>query len=374
MSEENQLTIVAKESGLEPSKVENLLSKFADSFASAKQISQDSSELVVTSEGQVEEMALARTQRLKLKNIRVEVEHTRKKLKEQSLREGKAIDGMANIIKALIVPVEERLEQQEKFAEIKEAERKAKRHADRIEKLSPWVEDVSVYSLEDMSDETFDALLENAKIAEKARKEAEEKAEQDRIAKEKADAEEQERIRKENEKLRKEAELKEAKQRLLTDRINKVAARGLIWSENDQSYALDDFNISLVELKTLNDAVFDKTLVKIDTEIERRIDEQKKADAEKQAVIEADRKKREALEKEKEEREAAEAKKKIETEEAARQALLAPDKEKLVSLANEIDSLTMPNVADREAGKVLDETKDFLIRISKNLRKKASEL
>ena len=41
----------------------------------------------------------------------------RKELKEESLRKGKAIDGVANIIKFLIEPVEKYLEDQEKFIE-----------------------------------------------------------------------------------------------------------------------------------------------------------------------------------------------------------------------------------------------------------------
>jgi hypothetical protein len=259
----------------------------------------------------------ARTTRLKLKNIRVEVEKTRKDLKEQSLREGKAIDGMANIIKALIIPIEEHLEKQEKFAEIKAAERMAKRHAERIEKLVPYVADISVYNVDAMTNEAFEELVKNSKKAFEDQKAAEAQAEKDRLAKEEADRIEQERIRKDNERLKKEAEQRE-----------------------------------------------------IEAAKERKLADDK---------LEAERKKREKLEQEKRDRENAEIEErkakeivegieKAKAEEAERQKLLAPDKEKLTAFANIIDNLELPNVSNREAGKLLDETKDFLDRISKNLR------
>ncbi|OAE01883.1 hypothetical protein [Arthrobacter sp. OY3WO11] len=299
--EVTELAVVGKDNGLEQTKVEVLLSNFGEAYGKAKVLAAGATDIVVTEEDQTALMHEARTKRLALKAVRVEVESTRKTLKEQSLREGKAIDGMANIIKALIVPVEEHLENQEKFAEIKQAERKAARHAERIEKLSKYVPDVSLYSLDDMTDETFENLVASSKEAFEAQEAAKAKAEAERIAQEKAAAEEQERIRQENIKLREEA-------------------------------------------------------------------------AEREAAIEAERQKRLAVEREAAEKAAAEAAQTAEVEEAARKALLAPDKEKLLALALAIESLELPAVASQEAGNLLDETRDFLARISKNLRIKAEEL
>lgn len=208
-NETQELANVA--TGLEQTKVETLLSNFGKAYADAKTLAAGASALVVTEESQTDLMREARTKRLALKAVRVEVENTRKSLKEQSLREGKAIDGMANIIKALIVPVEEHLEGQEKFAELRQAERAAKKHAERVEQLSQYVADVSLYSLRDMSDEAFTTLLAGSKEAFTAQKEAEAKAEADRIAAAKAAADEQERIRQENVRLKAEAEEQEEK-------------------------------------------------------------------------------------------------------------------------------------------------------------------
>lgn len=309
---EGELMVAAKESGLEPTKVEGLLLKFSEPFNHARQAIEMSKDITVTSESQVDEIEQARVARLELKNIRVGVENTRKELKEQSLREGKAIDGMANIIKAMIVPVEEHLEAQEKFAERLAAERKARKIAERTTKLSAYVADVSMYKFEDLGDEAFERLVTEVKAAKEAADEAarkareaalaeEERVEAERLAKERAQAKEAERMRKQNEALKAKAAAERAK-------------------------------------------------------------------------AEAERKAREKLEAEKRAKEDAEAKAQAESDAAERQRLLAPDKEKLLAFADELDGMKLPLVEDGGARKVLDETKDFLVRISKNLRQKAEEL
>jgi len=158
---ENKLSLIVKESGLEKTKAQILLDNFSRYFQLAADWEKKAKTIVVTDESQVAEMKMARTGRLFLRQKRIAIENTRKELKEQALREGKAIDGIANVLKALIVPIEEYLGKQEKFVEIKAAEE-----------------------------------------AERKRIEAERKAEEERIAKEKAEAEERERIRKENERLK----------------------------------------------------------------------------------------------------------------------------------------------------------------------------
>src|SRR3990167_8436918 len=165
---ENQLQIIVKESGLEQSKAKFILENFQNYFEIADDWAKKARAIVVTDENQKAEMQMARAGRLFLREKRIAVEDARKNLKEQALREGKAIDGIANVLKALIIPIEEYLEKQEKFVEIREEN---KREAMRIE--------------------------------------IEKRIEDERIAKEKADAEEREKIRQENERLKKEAEEKE---------------------------------------------------------------------------------------------------------------------------------------------------------------------
>jgi len=168
MEEKNELAIIVKESGLEPAKAQVMLDNFSDYFKVAAEWEVRAKTIIVKDASQIVDMKMARTGRLFLREKRIAIENTRKELKEQALREGKAIDGIANVLKALIVPIEEYLEQQERFVEIKTA---AEAEARRIE--------------------------------------AEKKAEEERIAKEKAEAEERERIRLENIRLQKEAEERE---------------------------------------------------------------------------------------------------------------------------------------------------------------------
>jgi hypothetical protein len=337
----DELLIVANDSGLEKPKVEILLSSFGKSYAAAREMAAGANDLVVTDESQTDIIKEARTKRLGLKNIRLEVENTRKQLKEQSLREGKAIDGMANIIKALIIPVENHLENQEKFIERLKEERAATRFAERTAELSKYTDYPEMYNLKDLDDDGFKRILAEAKTAHEAKIAAEAKAEKERKEREAEEAKERERIRLENEQLKKEREEREAE----------------IAREREEAEKQRKAEQEAAEKKAAAERV----------ENEKRLEEERKA-------AEIERKKREALEREQKEREAAEAKRKAAEEEEKRQALLAPDKQKLIAFADIIDRLELPQVANREAGKLLDETQDFLTRISKNLRNKAREL
>lgn len=169
---ETQLQLIIKENNLDQTKADYILNNFQNYFQLASEWETKAKSIIVTDEKQEAEMKMARAGRLFLREKRIAIEDARKKLKEQSLREGKAIDGIANVLKALIVPIEEYLEKQEKFVEIKKAEK-----------------------------------LEALRI------EMERKEEEERIAKEKAEAEERERIKIENDRLKKEAEEREKKHR-----------------------------------------------------------------------------------------------------------------------------------------------------------------
>lgn len=336
--ESKELQLVVEGAGLETSQVENLMKSYAGSFQEAKKVVNEFKAIVVTSVDQTDLMKKAKDGRKQLKEIRVGVEKTRISLKEQSLREGKAIDGMANIIKALIAPVEEHLEKQEKFAELKEAERIAKKHSDRIEKLSLLVADVSLYNLKDMTDEAFDNLIKQSEEAKEAKKKELEKIEADRIE-------------------------WERKQKVLNDRTIELAPYKMLLVEGIEELDIDTTDEEYS--KMFSDCK--KAMVAHNKEQERIKKEneelKKKAEADRVAKEELEKKlkdEKEAQEKkEKEARDAEEAKKKADEErirledEAKKKAILAPDKEKLLELAKNIELITMPNVASREAGDVI---------------------
>jgi type IV secretory pathway VirB10-like protein len=225
--ENNQLVKVIDESGVEKQTAVILQESFMPFFQKANEWSEKAKTLIVTDVSQTREMAMARQARLALREIRIEADKVRKTLKEDSLRYGRAVQGVYNVIEYLIKPTEEYLEQQEKFVELQEAKRKAELKAVREMELQPLIEFVPYgINLSDMAEPDYQKLLNGAKLQmqQKIEEEAREKAAEE--ARIKAEKEEQERIRQENERLKKEAEEKEKdeqKKRELAEKKAKAA-------------------------------------------------------------------------------------------------------------------------------------------------------
>ena len=186
---ENQLENIVKKNNLTPSKAKYILEQFTIYFKILEEWEKKAKDIVVTDDSQVDIMAKARERRLFVRSKRIAIEQTRKTLKEESLRQGKAVDGIANVLKAIIAPIEEHLDRQERFVEIKKETKEAEHRA-----------------------------------------EVERRMEAERIAQEKKDAEEKERLRKENEKLWKENEEKDRKAQVerkkQQDKLAKERAKG----------------------------------------------------------------------------------------------------------------------------------------------------
>ena len=170
---------------------------FKDFFAQMEQWEEKAATLIVEDETQTGLMFEAGVARKAMASIRIAVEKQRKAMKEDSLRTGQAIDGVAKMMRERIEAVETHLAAQENFIVNREA---ARIEALRVERYNlilpylipeicpaPWPE------WGEMHEDDFQATL--AAAQEKARQiEADRLA---RIAKEKADAEELERLRKE---------------------------------------------------------------------------------------------------------------------------------------------------------------------------------
>lgn len=351
-TENNELVLIAQDAQLEKSQVENLLQSFSKNFQEAKKIASEVKSIVVTDETQVELMNKAREARLSLKNIRVEVEKTRIGLKEQSLREGKAIDGMANIIKALVIPVEEHLQKQEDFVKLRESEAAAKKYADRIEKLSQLVDDISLYNVKDMTDGAFENLVKSSTEAREAKKQAELKAEADRVE-------------------------WERKQKLLQDRKLELAPYKMLMVEGTDELDIDTTDeVYQKLLKTCKEEMvkFNKEQERIkkeNDELNKKIEVERKAKEELEAKIKAEKE-----EQERKDREAlaeAEAKSKAE-DEAKQKALLAPDKEKLLKLADVLQMIQFPAVESAKAKGSLERLEQGLGTVINQLREDAKAL
>lgn len=181
MEQKNELELYVEQNKIDNT---NILSNFGNLYQEARQIVEEVKDIVVTDESQKDLMQKARENRLKLQKIRVNADKIKTELKAGIIRDGRAIDGINNLFKALIIPVEEKLEKQEKFAENIEKERIEKQFVERVEKLSKYVSDVSLYNIKEMADEVFENLLSGCKTswetAQENQRIAEEKEKKDR--------------------------------------------------------------------------------------------------------------------------------------------------------------------------------------------------
>jgi hypothetical protein len=326
-----QPLVLRLDEGLTPDTAQSLRAAFEDYFTAADEWRSKALSIQITRPDQFREMKLARETRLALREIRINAEKTRKALKEDSLKKGKAIDGIYNMLAYAVEPLEKHLLEQEQFIQRIEDERKARLKAEREEALRPFT-DVSLYQLGEMDAATFANLLETNQLAFAARQEAARKAEAERIERERIEAEERvkreaeaaaerERIRAENERLKAEREAAE------------IAAK----AEREAAQA---------EARRIAE----------ETRKEREAIEAK-ARAEREAAAEQARKEREA-------REAAEAALKAkEAEEqrkrdaslaAARAAAAAPDREKLIAFAETVRALEIPRLTTSGGREIQD--------------------
>lgn len=357
--QDNKLLQIVKTSGLEQTKADFILQKFQDYFHIAADWEMKAKALVVTNPGQIAEMKMAREGRLFLKGKRVEIERSRKELKEQSLREGRAIDGIANVLKALIEPTEEYLERQERFVEIQEEERRKLLKEKREVEMRELGAVPELYDLEHMDEETYASIIQAAKDMIARQKEAERKAEEERIAKEK----EQERIRVENERLRREAE--EKGRQMAEERAKAEAEQKRLREEAEKRE--EEAREREAKLKAEQEA-------KLRAERERREREAAKAKAIADEKLRKEREERERLQAQLKSKAEAEAKEKKRLADEARKAERAPDKQKLIALGKRIVEIELPEVRSKEAAKIIQEVCPMLARINIFLRTKAEEL
>jgi hypothetical protein len=203
----NALVVLINKAGLEPETAKTLQERFQQFYITAKEWEAKAKEIVITDASQTDLMSLARSGRLLLKNIRNDVEKTRKTLKEDSLRKGQAIDGIAKTLKGLIEPIEEYLEKQENYVQLQEAKRQTELRATRSQELSQYgVVMPPSYDLGKTPDDMYATMLAGAKKKHEDAIEAERLEKEEKLRQEQEAAAEKERLRLDNERLRQEAE------------------------------------------------------------------------------------------------------------------------------------------------------------------------
>jgi hypothetical protein len=181
---------------IEKTKADYIKEKFQDFTQAIEEWSKKANAIVVTNENQKELMAEAREGRLLLKAKRIEVEKTRKSLKDQSLSEGRLIDSVAKYLTGLIESAEKHLELQEKFIEIQEQNKRIQLKSDRTVLLEPYrdVIDPNSIQLDLITEEAFTTILNGAKFAQENKKTEALRIEKERLEKEKKQKTYQERM------------------------------------------------------------------------------------------------------------------------------------------------------------------------------------
>ena len=365
----NQLVKLIDENGLDKTKSQVLLENFSGYFEMAADWERKAGELVITSIEQKNEMKLAREGRLFLKDKRIAVEKTRKQLKEASLREGQTIDAIAKVLTNLITPIEKDLEEKEKFAEIQEAKRIEALKDARTRELEPYVEFVPYgLNLGTMDDENYNKVLSGAKLQKQAKEEADRKAEEERI---------------EFEKLVKQRKAREIE--LLNIDGVKSNPNNTFTLTNDEntdfSHVIDfkdildcdDEKFKSYKDEFLATAEFNKAYrEKLKAEKEQL---QKEAEAHKRQ-LQIEREKQAKLEAKRLETERKAAAEKKAKDEAERKAKNAPDKEKLLAFALQVEKLvySAPEIKSEEAGSILDFAEITLKDAVKYIRINADKL
>jgi hypothetical protein len=326
-----QPLVLKLDEGLTPDTAQSLRSAFEEYFTAADEWRQKALSIQITRPDQFREMKLARETRLALREIRINAEKTRKALKEDSLKKGKAIDGIYNMLAYAVEPLEKHLLEQEQFIQRIEDERKARLKAERENALRPFT-DVSLYQLGEMDAATFANLLETNQLAFAARQEAARKAEAERIERERLEAEERaqreaeaaaerERIRAENERLKAEREAAEIAAKAEREAAQAEARR--IAEENRK----------------------EREAIEAKARAEREAAE---------AQAKAEREAREKVEAELKAKQEAEARAKAEQVAAARAAAAAPDREKLIAFAETVRALEIPRLTTSAGREIQD--------------------
>lgn len=151
----------------------------------------------------------ARSLRLEYVHTRTKTAEIHKAAKAFYLSGGRFVDGWRNAQLHSSQGKEDRLAAIENYYENLERERIAKLQEERAAALAPYNTGYIPEDLGKMSADVWEKYLLGVKSAYEQTKEAERKAEEDRIAREKADAEEREKTRQENIRLKAEAEERE---------------------------------------------------------------------------------------------------------------------------------------------------------------------
>jgi colicin import membrane protein len=237
---------------------------------------------------------IAREVRLSLVKVRTGSEKVKDERKKIHALKANLEQSAWNLIKADCQLQEEQLMQVEKKRELAEKARVEALRVERLEILQSLTDNATIYPLGQMSEDAFNDLVNGLKLQIEAKKEAERKAEEERIAKEKAEAERIEAQRIENERLKVEAEAREKQLELEREEARKkqAAIEAQRLAEQQKADALLEAQRKEAEKKAAKLKAEAEAKIKAEREAKEKLEAELKAkqDAENKAKAEADAK------------------------------------------------------------------------------------
>lgn len=304
---------------IEESKAAKIKATFEPMAKMLEEFESSYNELLTEAQNEITKDLTMKAKRLRLDigKVRIDTGKLKDKQKEYIKLEDKAIMGVHNVLVWAVKEKEDKLKEIESFFEIQEQQRIEALQAERVEKLSIYVENANERDLAKFAEDEFEALFAMKKKEQEDRIAAEKKAEAERIAKEKAESEERKRISEENEQLKKEAVERE--------RLAKIESDKRIAIENER-IEKEKIEKAAIEAKERKQREEYEAKIKIEREAKEKIEREEKA-------------KREKLEAEIKAKEDAERKAKEDEAERIQAELVKGDSAKVKDLIKDLESL-----------------------------------
>lgn len=334
------------------------LVKFSVSDAAIAELSKKYMSLKVHGLEDRDGLAAVHSARMEVKNLRVDVEKTRKKLKEASLEYGRKVDAEAKRLTINLGKIESHLEAEESIVAV-EKERLRQEELDRqqaildgrLKLLAECETMANPVTVAAMSADDFASFLSDSQVKHLAKVQAEAEANKKRLAAEAAAKEEAEKLAAERAELAKQRAEQEAEAKRV--REEQAAAQKAIDDEKRRLAKIEEDRLRAIELEKAKAEAAEKARVETEQRIAR----------EKAAAIEAER----LAKAEAEIRAAAE-----EAERVRREAL-RPDVEKLQSVALAVEDIDVPNVSE-DAQAAAKAVRKVLLDATRKIHNIASEL
>lgn len=162
----NELVLLLKENNISEEMALQVSPAFKELFDQAVEWNKKAKEYLSDPNLSEEEKAKeARKARLALVKVRTGIEKKRKVLNEDDQQKISYRNSAAKIVTNLVTPTEALLEEVEKKQEREEQEKKDKIKNERLEKISFYNVDCTFFDLANMPEEAFQTLLENSRLA-----------------------------------------------------------------------------------------------------------------------------------------------------------------------------------------------------------------